>query len=173
MSRDLSLLQPKFKDKIDLILFNCKKEGYILTPFCTERNPWEQARLWRKSRTTEQVKKKISFLNSKKAYFLARVLDEVGPQKIGGWKTNSLPGTSWHQFGMAIDCFLEIDKRACWDELHPGYFCYYYQARKQGLTIGYSWRKRDPVHTQFNNLLVLNSFCWMEINDYMVQKYNN
>jgi hypothetical protein len=31
--------------------------------------------------------------------------EKAGP-KSGNWATNALPGLSWHQYGLAVDCYL-------------------------------------------------------------------
>lgn len=52
MSRDLNDLIPEFKDKVVQLLQNCDQSGYKMRQFYTLRTPFEQAILWRQSRSS-------------------------------------------------------------------------------------------------------------------------
>jgi hypothetical protein len=67
------------------------------------RDPWTQAKLWRQSRGRDEVEAKIEALRRDGAAYLADILEEVGPQRTGSWRTNAIPGLSWHQLGKAVD----------------------------------------------------------------------
>ena len=113
MAADLNQLQPEFKDKVLLLLSHCQQEGYTMRPSFTLRSPFEQGKLWRQSRSSEQVSQKISELKTKGAPFLAHCIESVGSQS-GSPVTNAIPGLSWHQWGEALDCFWLVDGQAEW-----------------------------------------------------------
>jgi peptidoglycan L-alanyl-D-glutamate endopeptidase CwlK len=104
MSRDLSLLEPTFRNHVDQLLSDCESEGISMTVYFTDRSPYEQAVLWRQSRTTEQIVRAVSTLQDNGASFLANCLEVVGPHQ-GRKVTNALPGLSWHQWGKTVSKF--------------------------------------------------------------------
>jgi hypothetical protein len=124
-----------------------------MRPFYTLRTPFEQAELWRQSRSKQEIDEKINELRSKGAEFLAYCIESVGPQN-GRHVTNAVPGFSWHQWGEAIDCFWLLDGKAEWSTRKKvngknGYFNYGAIARSMGLTAGGFWSSfRDWPHVQ-------------------------
>jgi hypothetical protein len=155
MDADLGALCPDFRLKVEELLRACKGLGIIMRPFCTVRDPFEQARLWRQSRTGEEISLKIKHLEKSGAGFLAHCLDSVGPQH-GRLATNALPGLSWHQWGEAMDCFWVVDGMAVWSVQKKigglnGYYVYADEARKMGLTAGGNWKRfKDRPHVQLS-----------------------
>ena len=145
MSRNLDDLQPDFRAAVDLVLADCRELGVEMRPFFTTRSPAEQARLWRQSRTWAQIQAAIEAMRNQGAPWLASVLYDVGPQH-GKHATGALPGRSWHQWGLAVDCFLVGPQgEALWDSLEPGYDVYAQAVLKRGLHLGPTW---DRVHIQ-------------------------
>ena len=78
MSRDINLLRPLFKRKLKKVLGECKKAGYILIPYNTRRDVYQQAILFRQSRTYKEIEKTINVFRDNKAYYLAEVIENVG-----------------------------------------------------------------------------------------------
>jgi len=113
MSRDLDSLVPEFRSKVEELLVLCDQSGYSMRQFFTLRTPFEQGKLWRQSRSSQEVRQKISELQNGGADFLALCIDSVGPQD-GRHVTNAIPGLSWHQWGEAVDCFWLLDGNAEW-----------------------------------------------------------
>ncbi len=140
-------LDPKFRAMVERVIKYCRQQGYELVPFFTLRDVHVQAKLWRQSRTTAQIREAIESLKNRDAPFLANVLDEVGPQN-GQQVTNALPGFSWHQWGLAVDCFVREEGKAIWNSSHEGYKIYAKTARNLGLTAGLYWKSKDAVHIQ-------------------------
>src|SRR5262249_62261035 len=103
-SRDINDLIPEFLPPAELLLQNCLARGIEMRPFHTLRDPFEQARLWRQSRTTEEVKRKGAAFRDAGAGFLAFCLGRVGKQ-FCRHVTNAAPGPSLHLWGGAIDVF--------------------------------------------------------------------
>lgn len=153
MAADLSLLNPAFKAKVDQLLTNCLNRGVEMRPSETLRDPFKQARLWRQSRTIEQITKEIQFLKEQNALFLAECLERVGPQS-GKHATNAIPGLSWHQWSEAVDSFWVVDSQAEYSlkrvvKGQNGYKVYAEEAKSLGLEAGFFWKKfQDSGHIQ-------------------------
>ena len=156
MAADLSSLVPEFKVKVEQVLLNCELRGIQMRPFETLRSPFKQARLWRQSRSGEEIRQKIAELKSGDASFLAFCIESVGPQS-GIPVTKAIPGLSWHQWGEAVDCFWLVQGKASWDTKLKvnginGYAVYAEESENLGLDSGYFWKKfRDVPHVQFRN----------------------
>ena len=153
MSRDLGTLIPEFKTRVEELLEICNSSGYSMRQFFTLRDPFEQGKLWRQSRSSEEVAKKINDLKNRGADFLAYCIESVGPQ-FGRHVTNAIPGYSWHQWGEALDCFWLLDGIAEWSvrkKIHGlnGYANYANEAEFLGLTAGGLWTSfKDWPHVQ-------------------------
>ena len=117
------------------------------------RDPFEQGRLWRQSRSKEEIEAKIEELESKGALFLADCIRRVGPQH-GNHVTDTPPGVSWHQWGEALDCFWLVEGKAEWSTKKlinglNGYKVYADEAEAVGLTPGGHWKNlKDWPHVQ-------------------------
>jgi len=171
MSRKLEVLNNDFCPIIKGVLVTVLEKGHELRPFYTIRTPAEQSKLWRQSRTTEEIRRVADRLVHEGADGMARILLLVGPQS-GRWATNALPGQSWHQWGEAIDCMVISEfGRAVWSSGHPGYQVYAEEAKKQALVAGFFWKKRDAVHVQYRSESVRASYTWKEINETMLTRF--
>lgn len=153
MSRDLNDLIPAFKSKVEQLLSDCASSGYPMRHFFTLRTPFEQGKLWRQSRSKQQVEQKIHELRNSGADFLAHCIESVGPQN-GQRVTDAIPGFSWHQWGEAVDCFWLVNGDAEWSTKRKingvnGYANYAAIARALGLTSGGFWSSiKDWPHVQ-------------------------
>ncbi|KKM24959.1 hypothetical protein LCGC14_1599810 [marine sediment metagenome] len=153
MSRDLDTLVPEFRGKVDLVLASCEEQGITMRPFFTERTPWAQARIYRSTRGTGEIVRTANRMRASGAPYLAGILEGVGPQysppSSRGHLTNAAPGLSWHQWGMAVDCFWLLDGAAIWSIKHTiirddlsinGYFIYGDEAVSNALlSAGMAW----------------------------------
>lgn len=154
MAADLKPLVPEFRAKVERLIANCAKRGIEMRPNEALRDPWRQAKLWRQSRTIQEINDKIAELRSKGAPYLADILENVGPQH-GPYVTGSPPGFSWHQWAEACDCFWVVNGRAEWSEKKKinglnGYAVYAEEAGTLGLDAGGLWSKfKDWPHVQF------------------------
>lgn len=113
MAIDLTELSPDFRSLLDRLIEECKAEGVEIRPYFGIRSPFEQARLWRQSRSLEEIQAKIAELQSAGAPFLAYCVESVGPQS-GPPVTSMLPGFSWHQWGEAVDCAWLVGGKLEW-----------------------------------------------------------
>lgn len=144
-SREMKDLIPKFRAPVKTLLEQCRAQGVEMRPSQTLRDPFEQAKLWRQSRSKEEIRAKIKQFRAAGADFLAFCLENVGPQS-GDPVTNAPPGLSWHQWGEAVDCFWVVDGQAEWSTTKKingvnGYQLYAAEAKKLGLTAGGLWAK--------------------------------
>lgn len=96
----------------------CKENNIELLVYCTFRDEWEQARLYRYNRTLEEIVKKAEQLTNDGFPVLGKILMEVGPQdgSSGAKKTKAGPGESAHQYGLAYDCVPLVGGKAMWGE---------------------------------------------------------
>lgn len=173
MAADISLLESPFREKALELLETLKNErGFVYRPFYTLRTPLEQARLWRQSRASEEIKATIHNLRNLKADFLADCIERVGPQ-YGKWATNALPGYSWHQWGQAIDCFKVKNGEADWRV--ESYAAYHAQAKKLGLYPAFVDWMKDAVHVQSvpPHISVKAKYNTQKVNDIMKERFDN
>ncbi len=119
MSRSLSTLAPEFRERLEVLLEACAARGVDMRPYCTERPPSDQARLWRQSRCMSEIDAAARMLMDADAHWLAGVLLSVGPQH-GPQVTSALPGQSWHQFGLACDSYWLASGKAQWSAAKGG-----------------------------------------------------
>jgi hypothetical protein len=156
MPADLNKLVPQFATKLKATLSACSQRGIEMRPYDAVRGPRSQAKLWRQSRSAEEIAAKIKEFKNAGAGFLADILDVAGPQ-AGDHVTNAPPGLSWHQWGEATDCFWLVNGAAEWSTQklsngQNGYRVYAEEAVKQGLTAGGLWSSiKDWPHTQLRS----------------------
>ena len=73
-----------------------------------------------------------------------------GRTNPGAVVTNAPPGTSWHNFGLAVDVVpMDAEGKPDWNLQHPDWQCIYSSARALGLTCGADFRTfKDFPHLQ-------------------------
>lgn len=153
MPADLTQLVPDFRIHVEKLIDRCAGRGVAMRPYMGLRTPQEQAKLWRQSRSREQILAKIAELRKVGAGYLADCIEQVGPQH-GDPVTNAVPGLSWHQWGEAVDCFWLVDGEAEWSTKRlvkgvNGYRLMAEEAQALGLTPGGLWTKfPDWPHVQ-------------------------
>jgi peptidoglycan LD-endopeptidase CwlK len=156
MAADINLLVPAFRTKVTKLLNSCAARGVIMRPYFTIRTPLEQAKLWRQSRSIEEITLKIIQLKANGAPYLASRIEKAGAQN-GDPVTNAIPGLSWHQWGEAVDCFWLVNGDAEWSSKvkingDNGYNVYAEEAQKIGLTAGGLFKSlKDWPHMQLKS----------------------
>ena len=182
MSKDLNLLNPDFRETVKQVLIICAKQGVEMRPYFTIRDPWKQAKLWRQSRSIEEITQAIANLEGNGASFLAHILRSVESQ-YGLPVTNALPGLSWHQWGEALDCYWYQNGVAEWSirkkirikdgrEIN-GYRLYGEQAVANGIISGGFWPGLvDWVHIQQRTKSVLHYYTWAEVDTEMQRLFS-
>jgi hypothetical protein len=108
MSRNMDDLIAGLRNTAEQLLVNCKARGYEMRPYFTLRTPEEQAKLWRQSRTGQEIEARIQDLEAKGAPYLARVIREAGPQN-GAKVTHSAQDRRAQRL-----CYLRRGGRAAW-----------------------------------------------------------
>jgi peptidoglycan LD-endopeptidase CwlK len=177
MPIDTSLLVPEFKDKLNSLLVVCQGGRVEMRPYFGLRTPFEQAKLWRQSRTAEEIARKIASLRAEGAPFLAHCIDSVGPQN-GAPVTNAIPGLSWHQWGEAVDCVWIVAGKTEWSTQKKvgginGYRVYAAQAQELELDPGGFWKSlKDWPHVQLRTASSpLKIYSLKEIDTVMQEKF--
>ncbi len=146
LTRDPNLLVPEFKAKVEALLANCQTRGVTMVLYTTRIGPMWEAALYCHSRNWSQVEPIADKIRVDGAPKLAALLT---PDlcKSAAWKSNALPGRSWHSWGEAVDCYVAgPGGSAQWNS--PNYAIYAEEAKKLGLTAGHFWTVKDSVHVQ-------------------------
>jgi len=147
----LTCLNDDFRIRLRELLRLCSADGLPVLPYCTMRTCAEQAVIYRRSRTTKEIKQKIQSLTDRGYPFLADALASVGPQTgtLGAHKTMAAPGESWHQYALAADCVPLDNGKAVWDSDAPEWQVYGKAAKIAGLYWAGSWRNfQEFPHVQ-------------------------
>ncbi len=174
MARDfLSELQPQFGDVVRAVLEECAGRGIVMRPYSAARSPWEQAVLWRRSRSKQQVDALVATMQAQGADWLADVMTDVGPQH-GTHVTNAPPGRSAHQYRLAVDCFwMKADGSAEWNDM-TGYTIYATIAQQRGLTAGRFWTSFvDAPHLEDGSIANVGSRTWNAVDAEMYALWGN
>lgn len=146
-------LEPQFRERLEAVLGDLRDEGIEMRVTAGLRTPSEQARLWRQSRSREEIDAAVRHLRQGGAWYLADVLSESAPAH-GPPVTRALPGLSWHQWGEAADCLWIVNGVAEWSlarivNRDNGYHAYARAAEAAGLAAGGFWpRLADWPHVQ-------------------------
>lgn len=113
-SRKLEDLVPEVKEKAEKVIEVCGQVGVDILIYCTLRSLEEQAKLYRQSRSWQEIKTKILKFKGRGYGFLGEVLDSVGPCS-GPHVTNAGPGESWHNYAEAWDAVPLVGGKAAWN----------------------------------------------------------
>lgn len=162
----LKTLDSDFMELCITILEKCKKKGVIYVPYFGHRTLEKQAKLWRQSRGSVEIKQTREMLIKNNAPNVANILVQVGAQ-YGKWATNALPAQSWHNHCLALDCYRLIDNKVSWDI--KDYEILANVTVSQGLESGYFWESRDAVHIQLNKHSVLETYSWEDLNNLILR----
>ncbi|MBB4064488.1 M15 family metallopeptidase [Gellertiella hungarica] len=153
MMDGMEALEGRFRERVEKVLGDLRDDGLEMRVTQGVRTPLEQARLWRQSRSREEIRAAMQHLKQAGAYYLAEVLDEAG-RCHGPPVTKALPGLSWHQWGEAVDCVWIVDGVAEWSlarivNRDNGYHAWARAAEAAGLVAGGLWpRFSDWPHVQ-------------------------
>lgn len=74
MAADLTKVSPELKKLVEKLVANCKQRGIEMRPSDGLRHPVDQAKLWRQSRSIEEIKAKIAEFKAGGAPFLVHCL---------------------------------------------------------------------------------------------------
>jgi hypothetical protein len=170
---DLGQLDRDFRKLVTKVLERCQADGFYLIPYVTIRNPWDQAKLYKRGRTKITIYHQVDFLRSVKAPFLADILAKTPDQIMAPKVTAALPGQSFHQWGLAVDCYVKRqDGSADWNSGNPGYQAYAQHALDLGLEPGGFWTRPDWVHIQRDRGRVLDTRDWSQVDAEMEKRFS-
>ena len=147
-------MMEEFRIRLREVIRLCEDGGIVVLPYCVMRTCEEQARLYRRSRTMEVIRRKIQSLRDKNYPFLADVLERVGPQKgeLGKHVTKAAPGESWHNYSLAADCVPVVDGKAKWEDSCSEWVTFGRAARVAGLSWAGEWTSfREYPHIQLSS----------------------
>lgn len=152
-SRRLEDLVPEVQAMAKEHILRCADAGIELLIYCTLRDAQEQARLYRQSRTKEQIQKKMNQLTARGFPALAKILKDAGPQRSGPKVTNAGPGESFHQYSLAYDCVPVLQGKPIWGTGGEG-AALWDKVGKLGKKAGLEWAGewttfRELPHFQF------------------------
>lgn len=121
---NMTVLYPRFAELIEQLVANCRARGADYWAICGERTWEEQAALYAQGRT-----------------------------KPGNIVTNAKPGSSSHNYAIAVDFCFDKDKTR--EGLQPDWSLEKYkilaeEAKKLGLDSGFYWKFTDAPHVQLN-----------------------
>lgn len=117
--RDWALVDLDFAETAKRGLAMAEARGAEMLVVCLLRSPAVQARLYRVSRSTAQIRAAGERLERLGYDFLARVLIDVGPQATSDEVTKALPGQSIHQIGKALDAYPVSGGKIVWTRDSP------------------------------------------------------
>jgi peptidoglycan LD-endopeptidase CwlK len=150
-SRDLKDLTAATQVKAKKVLTLTKEKGLDLMIYCTLRSLEEQARLFRQSRSKDEIVAKMKQMQAAGFGFLADIIDAVGPCNTAAWATNAGPGESWHNYGEAFDAVPVVNGKLAWDQAayKKQWLVYGECARAAGLEWAGDWKKaKEYPHAQ-------------------------
>lgn len=158
-------LHPEFKKKVFSIFDEMTERGFRVEIFRGKVTFEEQACLWTRSRSCEEIQNVASAIKKEGAPKIAELIENA--RSIAGRKeTDLLPGQSWHQYGEAID-FKFLDERglSIWNPEYRGYHLASRLAKLEDLVSGFFWKRVNVNHLQFKCTSVRASYSWSEINE--------
>lgn len=164
----LNTLDSNFAKTIKTLLQELRSEGYTIKPTQGLRTLEQQAKLWRRGRSTAIIKQRIDFLKENNCEFLANILEKAGPQKETKIATNAIPGLSWHNWGLACD-FLFFDKnnKIIHNGDAPEYKILAEKAENLELTSSLSFKSiREAGHIQAHPFEVLSRQTLQYVNNH-------
>lgn len=129
-------LYPPFKDKLIVLGQKCEERGCVYVVTSGVRTYEEQAKIYAIGRTTDANGKPI----------------KEGDKAYGKFRTKARPGTSPHNFGVAVDWCRDANDDFS-DGLQPDYtdekyFVLAEEARRLQLEAGFYWNFKDTPHIQ-------------------------
>jgi len=163
---DFTLLDPEFNEKITELTSVMTGLGYTLQPQSGFRNLVTQGKLWRQGRSSTLVQGQIHALTRSGFSTLADAIQSAGAQMSTKICTHTIPGYSWHNWGRALDVFVNNDASGSYEL----YGTLANEAAKLGLTSGFNFTSfKDPGHLQLNDKEVPELYTMKYVNDHFSQ----
>jgi D-alanyl-D-alanine carboxypeptidase len=169
-------LDPEFADSLRTLLAKCKSLGLDFRVSQGLRTPQTQAQYYCKwdQRSPKDIDKVVKTMQAAGAPWLASILHDcrdVPRQKA--WVSSQLPGSGWHQWGEAADCYCFRKGKMVEDGNDPCYKQYAEAAKALGLTPGLFFSHPDAGHVQKRKQAgATNVFKWPRIDEIMKARFS-
>jgi hypothetical protein len=168
-------LDPEFAQTLSTLLAKCRAAGLDFRISQGPRTPQKQAEYYCRwsQRPPEKIDTAARKMERDGAQWLASVLKSYRniPRKPQ-WLTDALPGSGWHQWGLAADCYCYRNGKMVENGSDPAYKFYADEATKLGLTAGYYFRHQDSGHVQGPSADgATNVYTWSYIDGVMKERF--
>ena len=161
---NFDLLDPMFSSLLTRMITSMENLGHTVNPYYGIRTLKEQAKIWRRSRTTAEVVALCDQLKSAGANYSLSVLQGVGPQPMGPWGTDTYM-YSYHLLGRACDMFVDGDEAG-----GDVYDILAVEAIRVGLTPGRNFGHKDSGHVQLGRNELSKTYTLIEM-DKILEKF--
>jgi D-alanyl-D-alanine carboxypeptidase len=170
-------LDPQFAATLKTLLEQCAAMGLDFRIAQGLRTPQTQAKYYCQwvNHSPSDVDARVAKMQNDGAPWLASVLQEYRdiPRKPN-WLTSQLPGSGWHQWGEAADCYCYRNGQMVQNGSDPCYKKYADAARALGLTAGFYFSKQDSGHVQKRaEAGATNVYSWAEIDTVMRERFSD
>jgi hypothetical protein len=170
-------LDPEFATTLKALLAMCATMGLDFRISQGLRTPQTQAQYYCQwdQRSPADIDAQVAKMKSDGAPWLASVLKQYRdiPRKPN-WLTSQLPGSGWHQWGEAADCYCYRNGKMVENGSDPCYKKYADAAKALGLTAGYYFKKQDAGHVQKRSQDgATNVYGWADIDKVMKQRFSD
>ena len=142
---------PEFAQTLSTLLAKCRAAGLDFRISQGLRTPQKQAEYYCRwsQRPPAKVDTAARKMERDGAPWLASVLRAYrNIPRQPRWLTSALPGSGWHQWGLAADCYCYRNGKMVENGSDPVYRFYADEAIKLGLTAGYYFGHQDSGHVQ-------------------------
>lgn len=170
-------LDPDFAQALAALLTTCRAAGHDFRISQGLRTPQKQAEYycqWDK-RPPAKIDAVANTMEKDGAPWLASVLRSYrGIPRTPRWLTSQLPGSGWHQWGLAADCYCYRNGKMVEDGSDPAYKFYADEAIKLGLTAGYYFGNQDSGHVQGPSASGATAvYTWSHIDAVMKERFGD
>jgi hypothetical protein len=169
-------LDPAFAQTLTQLLQWCQNKGLDFRISQGLRTPQTQAKYYCQweNRSPADIDSAAAKMVKSGAPWLASILSEYrNIARIKQWQTSQLPGSGWHQWGEAADCYCYRDGKMVKDGGDPCYSAYAKAAKNLGLTAGLYFSTPDAGHVQKRSAAgATNVYKWSEIDTIMKARFS-
>lgn len=168
-------LDPTFAQTLSALLASCRAAGLDFRISQGLRTPQKQAEYYCRwaQRPPAKIDSVAKQMEKNGAPWLASVLRAYRDiPRQSAWLTSQLPGSGWHQWGVAADCYCFRNGKMVENGSDPAYRFYADQAIKLGLTAGYYFGNQDSGHVQGPSANGATSvYTWSYIDSVMKERF--
>jgi hypothetical protein len=169
-------LDPAFAQTLVQLLQWCQNQGLDFRISQGLRTPQTQAKYYCQweNRSPADIDAAAAKMVKSGAPWLASILSEYrNIPRIKQWQTSQLPGSGWHQWGEAADCYCYRGGKMVKDGGDPCYSAYAKAAKTFGLTAGLYFSTPDAGHVQKRSAAgATNVYKWSEIDAIMKARFS-